>query len=261
MIIHPFSVLPKGAHPATHPSTPSATHPSINPFSTNPPSINSALSSSYQREYAAQVFAGSYHSIVIDKVKPTPTLPYSTLCYSTLPYANTTWRSTHPFSFSHPPSHSLTHFSPTLSPTLSPPSHPVLTSFSLSHPLLTLCSPHQAGAVWTWGARGSPCLGHGDIVSLQGSWANKINAVFAASTNQTKVMVPFELREWCDQWSRPRKLSQLTHGDHRVVQVAAGDLHTAFLTSHGCLYLCGRYNPPSPVANPPPHPTHTHTHT
>ena len=162
VIIHPFSAFPKEDNPLLHPSTPSTTH-TIDSSSSIPPSSSS--STSYQREYAAKAFAGSYHSIVID----------------------------------------------------------------------------QAGAVWTWGARGSPCLGHGDIVSLQGSWANKINAVFAASTTQTKVMVPYELRAWCDQWSRPRKLSPLTHGDHRVVQVSAGDLHTAFLTSNGRLYLCGRY--------------------
>ena len=100
----------------------------------------------------------------------------------------------------------------------------------------------RAGGVWTWGARGSPCLGHGDCVSLQGAWANKVNAVFAASTAQTKAMVPYELRAWCDQWSRPRRLPPLTHGDEpaqQVVQVAAGDMHTAFLTAKGALYLCG----------------------
>ena len=97
----------------------------------------------------------------------------------------------------------------------------------------------HTGGVWTWGARGSPCLGHGDSVSLQGAWANRVNAVFAASTAQTKVVVPYELRAWCDEWSRPRKLPPLTHEDHRVVHVAAGDMHTAFLTSTGSLYLCG----------------------
>ena len=97
----------------------------------------------------------------------------------------------------------------------------------------------HTGSVWTWGARGSPCLGHGDSVSLQGAWANRVNAVFAASTTQTKVMVPYELRAWCSEWARPRKLPPMTHEDHRVVHVSAGDMHTAILTSVGSLYLCG----------------------
>jgi hypothetical protein len=117
-------------------------------------------------------------------------------------------------------------------------------------------------------------------------WADKVNSVFAAATLANKVMVPFELLQWCMLWSLPRMVESLSLGGHSIYQVimhfyrfrfhfvlmnlwlvrmvynfcnifhckqqskyhhhhyyhhqvAAGDLHTAFLTTKGALFLCG----------------------
>lgn len=94
----------------------------------------------------------------------------------------------------------------------------------------------ENGACWTWGARGSPCLGHGDS-RLIGSWSSRINSLFSLSTNETNSMVPYELLPWCNKWSCPRKVKALE--GISISQVQAGDLNTAFLTTDGKLLLCG----------------------
>lgn len=58
---------------------------------------------------------------------------------------------------------------------------------------------------WTWGARGSPCLGHADSKIL-GEWATRVSNVFSVATNETEVMVPYELLPWCNLWSTPRRV-------------------------------------------------------
>lgn len=107
----------------------------------------------------------------------------------------------------------------------------------------------QGGAVWTWGARGHPCLGHDDA-PLMGPWAKKIQVIFAAATNSTKLMIPFELIPWCSTWSVPRCLDSLANKSRdaqgglvtkstRIVQISCGDMHSAFLSATGRLFLCG----------------------
>jgi len=142
----------------------------------------------------------------------------------------------------------------------------------------SLCVDRR-GVVYTWGARGSPCLGHHDA-PVVGDWNNRINAIFSISTAENKTMVPFELYRWCMTWSMPRSVKMLaggpsTQGDgsiagdafpgddtsvstignqtihstrgsefgstslQRVVQVVAGDLYSGFLTRQGKFFLCG----------------------
>jgi hypothetical protein len=130
----------------------------------------------------------------------------------------------------------------------------------------------ERGLVHTWGARGSPCLGHNDV-PIVGEWSSRINSIFSITSMENKTMVPFELFSWCAAWSMPRVVQALAGGplqssggardDHsmsvpggsiagqsassethvsakqRVVQVCAGDLCTAFLTAEGKLFLCG----------------------
>ena len=91
------------------------------------------------------------------------------------------------------------------------------------------------GAVWTWGARGSDCLGHYDC-QLEGEWSKRFSAVFTASTNLTKVMVPYELVAWCEVWARPRPIKGL---DIKAVDAVAGDMHTLVLSDQGQTFLCG----------------------
>ena len=103
------------------------------------------------------------------------------------------------------------------------------------------CGAHHSiciddrGCVWTWGARGADCLGHYDC-QIEGDWAARIGGVFAAGTNSPKVMVPFELLDWCSKWSKPRRVMSL---GERIVSATAGDMHSVFLTSDGVMYICG----------------------
>lgn len=130
----------------------------------------------------------------------------------------------------------------------------------------------ERGLVYTWGARGSPCLGHQDALVV-GEWSARINSIFSISSTENKTMVPFELFQWCATWSMPRLVHALAGGPlqssagtrddlsvsvmggsiagqsasseahvsakQRVVQVCTGDLYTAFLTAEGKLFLCG----------------------
>jgi hypothetical protein len=94
--------------------------------------------------------------------------------------------------------------------------------------------------VWSWGARGDVCLGHNDP-PISGTWAARVSAVFSPSTNSQKILVPFELMQWCATWSRPRHIRSLsvTHAEETVTQLTAGDMHSGFLFSCGRFYLCG----------------------
>jgi hypothetical protein len=134
-----------------------------------------------------------------------------------------------------------------------------------------------SGLVYTWGARGSPCLGHNDS-PLVGEWNRRVNHIFSISATVSRAMVPNELFHWCLTWATPRCVMALAGGPlqsaggggsgleddysvsagggtagagsvysadnhvsarQRVVQVCAGDLCTAFLTAEGRLFLCG----------------------
>lgn len=100
---------------------------------------------------------------------------------------------------------------------------------------------HQG--VWSWGARGDVCLGHNDPL-LTGSWASRVSSVFSASSNNSKILVPFELVDWCTKWATPRRIKALTVTNtnvdkEEIVQLTAGDMHTGFLYSSGRFYLCG----------------------
>jgi alpha-tubulin suppressor-like RCC1 family protein len=94
----------------------------------------------------------------------------------------------------------------------------------------------RGGHVWSWGSRGSPCLGHGDS-PLLGEWSGKVTGLFSIATSDSERMVPFELLGWVLSWSMPRRVVALEGLD--VVDVSAGDLHSAFLTAGGRLFLCG----------------------
>jgi len=123
----------------------------------------------------------------------------------------------------------------------------------------------ERGLAYSWGARGSPCLGHQDS-PIVGEWNGRINQIFSISTTETKAMVPFELFEWCASWSMPRKIEMLAGGPvqsdngsvmdlddasantssagfasskQHVVQVEAGDLCTVFRSAEGRIFLCG----------------------
>ena len=133
----------------------------------------------------------------------------------------------------------------------------------------------QRGLVYTWGARGSPCLGHNDA-AIVGDWNRRINSIFSIAATENRAMVPYELYPWCLTWSMPRCVQALAGGPlqsslggygqeddatslgggstiggvsassevhvsakQRVVQVSAGDLCTAFLTAEGKFFLCG----------------------
>lgn len=102
------------------------------------------------------------------------------------------------------------------------------------------------GRVWTWGARGTSCLGHNDPL-VEGAWAEKINGIFSIAQSGHHVMVPFELLEWCRMWSVPRRVPGLAGCD--ASQIAAGDLHTAIVTSRGYLYLWGTGGAAPPLAS------------
>jgi hypothetical protein len=94
--------------------------------------------------------------------------------------------------------------------------------------------------VWSWGGRGDVCLGHNDP-PISGTWASRVSAVFSPSTNYQKILVPFELMNWCAVWSRPRHIRSLTvaNNEEKIVQLTAGDMHSGFLFSSGRFYLCG----------------------
>lgn len=110
----------------------------------------------------------------------------------------------------------------------------------------SICVDHK-GQVWTWGARGSPCLGQADSMLL-GEWSTKINGLFSISTNETQVMVPYELLNWCMKWSMPRLVIALS--DVEIVNIVAGDLHTVFHGKDGRIFLCGS-GPVVPGFEPP----------
>lgn len=94
--------------------------------------------------------------------------------------------------------------------------------------------------VWSWGARGDVCLGHNDP-PIAGTWASRVSMVFSPSTNSQKILVPFELMQWCSTWSRPRHIRSLTVADQteKIVELTAGDMHSGYLFSSGRFYLCG----------------------
>lgn len=136
----------------------------------------------------------------------------------------------------------------------------------------SVCVDHR-GLVYSWGARGSPCLGHHDA-PIVGEWSQRINSTFSISATDSKAMVPFELFDWCVTWSMPRCVQALAGGalqssggadlfgqddssvagstggisassdahvsaKLKVTQVCAGDLSTGFLTVDGKFFLCG----------------------
>ena len=58
-----------------------------------------------------------------------------------------------------------------------------------------------AGGLWTWGARGSACLGHNDPF-VEGEWGDKVNQIFSLASPGSTLMVPYELLGWCCKWAR-----------------------------------------------------------
>eukprot|EP00981_Chlorochromonas_danica_P004559 scaffold912_cov187-Ochromonas_danica.AAC.37 len=110
------------------------------------------------------------------------------------------------------------------------------------------------GRVYSWGARGAPCLGLGGHAlgggtSSSAGWRLQIDRLFPTSTSEINTMVPYELYDWCTTWSMPRTiLTCIAPGDRptvssdqssSVLQVVAGDSFTAMLTKRGRLLLCG----------------------
>jgi hypothetical protein len=130
------------------------------------------------------------------------------------------------------------------------PSHPSSSSSSSSEQKMkivdvcggtfhSLATDSEQG-VWSWGARGDVCLGHNDP-PIAGTWAARVSTVFSPSTNSQKILVPFELMQWCSSWSRPRHIRSLVVADEseKITQLTAGDMHSGFLFSSGRFYLCG----------------------
>jgi alpha-tubulin suppressor-like RCC1 family protein len=104
--------------------------------------------------------------------------------------------------------------------------------------------------VWSWGGRGDICLGHNDS-QLHGLWLEKSKTVFPTLTNSTKLMVPYELLDWCKQWSLPRLIKSLHFPNEvsqreSIIQLSAGDMHTSILYASGRMYFCGN----GPVVSP-----------
>lgn len=106
--------------------------------------------------------------------------------------------------------------------------------------------------VWSWGGRGDLCLGHNDS-QLTGVWAERCKSVFPTLSTATKLMVPYDLLDWCKKWSVPRLIKSLQfqsddeqpHYD-KVIQLSAGDMHSSFLYQSGRIYFCGN----GPVVSP-----------
>ena len=87
------------------------------------------------------------------------------------------------------------------------------------------------------------CLGHNDP-PISGTWAGRVSAVFSPATNLQKILVPYELMQWCCAWSKPRHVRSLVAGgvgseQESITQLTAGDMHSGFLFSSGRFYLCG----------------------
>lgn len=59
----------------------------------------------------------------------------------------------------------------------------------------------STGGLWTWGARGSACLGHNDPF-VEGEWGDKVNQIFSLASPGSTLMVPYELLGWCCKWAR-----------------------------------------------------------
>jgi alpha-tubulin suppressor-like RCC1 family protein len=99
--------------------------------------------------------------------------------------------------------------------------------------------------VYSWGSRGSPCLGHNDS-PLLGEWSGKVSVLFSIATIESEKMIPYELLSWVKTWSLPRRMAafdELIHAssgsDDEIIDISGGDLHSMFLTKSGKLYLCG----------------------
>jgi len=96
--------------------------------------------------------------------------------------------------------------------------------------------------VWSWGHCGHPCLGHGDS-GIEGAWSSRINGIFSGSNqsgsrnNGSRIMIPYELVPWCQEWSQPRKL--LSMYEVNVVGLSAGEDHSMFVSDIGQIFLCG----------------------
>ena len=97
------------------------------------------------------------------------------------------------------------------------------------------------GTLWTWGARGRPCLGRGSY-GVNTEWELRLNSIF--HPRQMRVMIPHELLSWCDGWARPGIVAAMS--GKIVAAMAAGAHHSAFVTSNGRLFLCGEGSVVSP---------------
>jgi alpha-tubulin suppressor-like RCC1 family protein len=107
--------------------------------------------------------------------------------------------------------------------------------------------------VWSWGGRGDLCLGHGDS-QLTGVWAERCKSVFPTLSTANKLMVPFDLLDWCKKWSVPRLIKSLqfqrsddlSTNEDKVIQISGGDMHSSILFQSGRMYFCGN----GPVVSP-----------
>jgi hypothetical protein len=112
--------------------------------------------------------------------------------------------------------------------------------------------------VWSWGGRGDYCLGHNDS-QLTGVWAERCKSVFPTLSTANKLMVPYDLLDWCQKWSVPRLIKSLQfhpedehqgdrdgHGRDQVIQLSGGDMHSSILFQSGRIYFCGN----GPVVSP-----------
>jgi alpha-tubulin suppressor-like RCC1 family protein len=96
----------------------------------------------------------------------------------------------------------------------------------------------QRGCLHSWGALGGAGLGHCDR-KLPSAWSALAETVFPAYTHQNATAIPYELLDWSRTWSRPRELVVANHGDRKIVQLSAGESHSAYLLDDGFMYLFG----------------------
>jgi len=90
------------------------------------------------------------------------------------------------------------------------------------------------GALWTWGAAGGACLGHGDVISME-----KGRQVTAAMLLKKQKASSAELPVLMEKpvWAIPRRVRALS--DTNISHVSGGSHHSAAVTTDGRLFLWG----------------------
>lgn len=90
------------------------------------------------------------------------------------------------------------------------------------------------GVVWTWGAAGGACLGHGDVIEVE-----NVRHVSTDMLLKKQKVNDRELPVLAEKpaWARPRRVKGLSHV--RIHSLSAGSHHSAAVTEDGRLFLWG----------------------